>query len=156
MPTFRSTQRQEMLFCDDVCLTTRCYTTSHFHQVFFQFRSDFLAFFARISYFKFLEFISCDIKFSCYNFRLSSFFVAILERSMSFFEEYLWRSSKDGFRPQCYYHYRGDKSFHREGFCRKIYSLLSLIITRLWFEKFTRTNFNKFCILYQAPKVSNS
>ena len=32
------------------------YTTSHLHQVFFRFRSDFLAFFARIWYFKFLEF----------------------------------------------------------------------------------------------------
>ena len=39
-----------------VCLTTTCYTTSHLHQVFFRFRTDFLAFFARISYFKFLEF----------------------------------------------------------------------------------------------------
>ena len=32
------------------------YTTSHLHQVFFRFRSEFLAFFARISYFNFLEF----------------------------------------------------------------------------------------------------
>ena len=32
------------------------YTTTHLHQVFFRFPSDFLAFFARISYFKFLEF----------------------------------------------------------------------------------------------------
>ena len=39
-----------------VYLTTRCYTTSHLHHVFFRFRTDFLAFFARISYFKFLEF----------------------------------------------------------------------------------------------------
>ena len=39
-----------------VGLTTRCYTTSHLHHVFFRFRSDFLAFFARISNFKFLEF----------------------------------------------------------------------------------------------------
>ena len=39
-----------------VCLTTRCYTTSHVHQVFFLFRSDFLAFFVCISYFKLLEF----------------------------------------------------------------------------------------------------
>ena len=41
-----------------VCLSTTCYTTAHLHQVFFffRFRSDFLAFFARISYFKFLEF----------------------------------------------------------------------------------------------------
>ena len=38
-----------------VCLTTRCYTTSHLHR-FFRFRSDFHTFFARISYFKFLEF----------------------------------------------------------------------------------------------------
>ena len=38
-----------------VYLTTRCYTTTHLHQVFFRFRTDFLAFFARISYFKFLE-----------------------------------------------------------------------------------------------------
>ena len=37
-------------------MTTRRYATSHLHQVFFRFRSDFLAFFARISYFKFLEF----------------------------------------------------------------------------------------------------
>jgi len=36
-----------------VCLTTRCYTTSHLHQVFFGFCLDFLA---HISYFKFLEF----------------------------------------------------------------------------------------------------
>ena len=32
------------------------YTTSHLYQVFFRFHSDFLAFFACISYFKFLEF----------------------------------------------------------------------------------------------------
>ena len=25
---------------------------------------------------------------------------------------------RDGFRPQFYYHCRGDISFHREGFCR--------------------------------------
>ena len=37
-----------------ICLTTRCYTTSHLHQVFFRFRSEFLPFFACISYFKFL------------------------------------------------------------------------------------------------------
>ena len=39
-----------------VCLTTRCYTTSHLHEVFFRFRTDFLALFARVSYFTFLEF----------------------------------------------------------------------------------------------------
>ena len=40
-----------------VRLTTRCYTTSHLHQVFFDFaRILILAFFARISYSKFLEF----------------------------------------------------------------------------------------------------
>ena len=39
-----------------VCLTTRCYTTSHLHQVFFWISLDFLAFFAHISYFKCLEF----------------------------------------------------------------------------------------------------
>jgi len=39
-----------------LCLTTRCYTKSHLHQVFFRFRSDFLTFFAGISYFIFLEF----------------------------------------------------------------------------------------------------
>ena len=39
-----------------VYLTTRCYATSHLRQVFFRFRTDFLAFFARIKYFKFLEF----------------------------------------------------------------------------------------------------
>ena len=37
-------------------MTTRCYTTSHLHQVFLQFCYDFLTFFARILYFKFLEF----------------------------------------------------------------------------------------------------
>ena len=39
-----------------MCVTTRCYTTLHLHQVLFQFRSDFLVFYARISYFKLLEF----------------------------------------------------------------------------------------------------
>ena len=50
-------KRQEMFFCDEpVRLSdTRCYTTSHL-QVFFRFRTDFLALFARISYFTFLEF----------------------------------------------------------------------------------------------------
>jgi len=58
MPTFRSTQKGKKCFLwwAYVCLTTRCYTILHLHQVFFRFRSDFLAFFARISYFKFLEF----------------------------------------------------------------------------------------------------
>ena len=37
-------------------MTIRCYTTSHLHQVFFRFGMDFLAFFARISYFKSLDF----------------------------------------------------------------------------------------------------
>ena len=35
-----------------VYLTSRYYTTSHLHQVFFRFRTDFLAFVAGISYFK--------------------------------------------------------------------------------------------------------
>ena len=39
-----------------MCVTTRCYTTLHLHQVLFRFRSDFLVFYARISYFKLLEF----------------------------------------------------------------------------------------------------
>ena len=39
-----------------VYLTSRGYTTSHLHQVFFRFRTDFLAFVAGISYFKFLDF----------------------------------------------------------------------------------------------------
>ena len=58
MPTFRSTRKGKKYFLwwAYVCLTTRCYTTSHLHQVFFRCRSDFLAFFARISYFKFFEF----------------------------------------------------------------------------------------------------
>ena len=59
LPTFRSTRKGKKCFLwwAYVCLTTRCYTTSHLHQVFFfRFRSDFLAFFARISYSKFLEF----------------------------------------------------------------------------------------------------
>ena len=58
-PTFRSTRKGKkcfFLWLAYVCLTTRYYTTSHLHQVFCRFRSDFLAFFARISYFKFLEF----------------------------------------------------------------------------------------------------
>ena len=57
MPTFRSTRKSKKCFLRwaHVCLTTRCYATSHLHQVFFRFRSDFLAFFARISYFNFLE-----------------------------------------------------------------------------------------------------
>ena len=44
--------------CDEpnVGLTTRCYTTSHLHQVFFDFARIFSLFVARISYFKFLEF----------------------------------------------------------------------------------------------------
>ena len=37
-------------------MTTKCYTTSHLHQVFFRFRLNFLAFFAGISHFKSLEF----------------------------------------------------------------------------------------------------
>ena len=58
MPTFKSTRKGKKCFFwwAYVCLTTWCYTTSHLHQVFFPFHSDFLAFFARISYFKFLEF----------------------------------------------------------------------------------------------------
>ena len=59
MPTFRSTRKGKK--CHSwwayVCLTTWCYTKSHLRQVFFRFRSDFLAFFARISYFKFFEFM---------------------------------------------------------------------------------------------------
>ena len=39
-----------------ICLTARCYTTLHLHQVCFLFRWDFRAFFAHILYFKFLEF----------------------------------------------------------------------------------------------------
>ena len=34
------------------------------------------------------KFISCDIKFSRDNFRISSIFVSILERNMSLIEEY--------------------------------------------------------------------
>ena len=51
-------KRQEIFFVMSqfVCLTTRCCTTSHLHQVFFRFCLDSLAFFARISYFKSLEF----------------------------------------------------------------------------------------------------
>ena len=60
MPTFRDTRKGKKCFfvtSQYVCLTTRCYTTSHLHHFFFlQFRLDFLTFFARISYFKFLEF----------------------------------------------------------------------------------------------------
>ena len=54
---YRSTRKgkKSFLWWAYVCLTTRCYTTSRLHQVFFWFRSDFLAFFARISYFKYLE-----------------------------------------------------------------------------------------------------
>ena len=58
-PMLRSTRKGKKCFFSFVIslrLTTRCYTTSHLHQVFRRFRSDFLAFFARISYFKFLEF----------------------------------------------------------------------------------------------------
>ena len=56
MPTLGSTRKGKNVFLwlAYVCLNTRCYTTSH--QVFCRFRSDFLAFFARVSYFKFLEF----------------------------------------------------------------------------------------------------
>ena len=43
-----------------------------------------------------LEFISCDIKFSRDNFRLSSIFVSVLERNMSLIEELLGQSSKIG------------------------------------------------------------
>ena len=55
MPTFRRTRKGKKCFLwwAYVCLTTRCYTTSHLHQFFVRFRSDFLPFFARISYFKF-------------------------------------------------------------------------------------------------------
>ena len=58
MPMFRSERKGKKCFLwwAYVCLTTRCYTTSHLHQVFLRFRSDFLAFFAHILYFKFLEF----------------------------------------------------------------------------------------------------
>ena len=44
----RENARNVFLWWAYVCLNTRCYTTSH--------RSDFLAFFAHISYFKFSEF----------------------------------------------------------------------------------------------------
>ena len=58
MPTFGSTRKGKKCFLwwASTCLTTRCYTTSHLHQLFFRFRRDFFAFFARISYFKCLEF----------------------------------------------------------------------------------------------------
>ena len=52
----REHARSVFLWRAYVCLTTWCYTTSHLHQVFFPFRSDFLAFFSRISNFKLLEF----------------------------------------------------------------------------------------------------
>ena len=59
MSTFRNTRngKKGFLWWAFVCLTTRCYTTSHLHQVFsFRFRSNILAFFTRISSFKSLEF----------------------------------------------------------------------------------------------------
>ena len=52
----REKARSVFLWSAFVCLTAWCYTTSHLHQVFFRFRADFLALFARISYLKFLEF----------------------------------------------------------------------------------------------------
>ena len=48
--------RNVFLWWAYICLTTRCYTTSHLHQVFFRFRSHFLAFFALTLYFKFWGF----------------------------------------------------------------------------------------------------
>ena len=53
MPTFRSTRKGKKCFLwwAYVCLTT----TSHLHQVFFDFVRIFSFFFARVSYFKFLE-----------------------------------------------------------------------------------------------------
>ena len=59
MPTFRSTRKGKKCFLwwAYVCLNTRCYVQHRiFIKFFFPFRSDFLAFFARISYFKVLEF----------------------------------------------------------------------------------------------------
>ena len=56
----REKARKCFLWWAYICLTTRCYTTLHPHQVFFLFRSDFLAFFAHISYFKILEFKEFD------------------------------------------------------------------------------------------------
>ena len=52
----RRKDKKSFLWWAHVCLTTRCYTESHLHQFFFRIRSDFFAFFARMSYFKFLEF----------------------------------------------------------------------------------------------------
>ena len=57
MPTFRSTRKGKKCFFV-MSLWLSDHKVLHdiaFYQVFFQFRSDFLAFFARISYFKFLE-----------------------------------------------------------------------------------------------------
>ena len=56
MPTFRSTRKgKKCFFCDEpLRLSDRNSASSS--SFFFRFRSDFLAFFARISYFKFLEF----------------------------------------------------------------------------------------------------
>ena len=50
-----------------ICLTSRCYTTSHLHQVFFDFAWIFLAFFAHTSYFKNnnpFALVGCEIGYS--------------------------------------------------------------------------------------------
>ena len=63
-----------MFFCDEpmsVCLTTRCYTTLHLHQIFFDFTLIFSPFFARISYLKFLvlkEFNKTIIPFALFGY----------------------------------------------------------------------------------------
>ena len=53
------------------------------------------------------------------NFRISSIFNSILKRNVSHRGISL---VTDEFRPQFYYHYRGDISFHRKGF-RRTYQL---------------------------------
>ena len=57
MPTFRSTRKGKkcILWCAYVCLTTRCCTTSHLHQVFFDFARIFSLFSLVFRTSKFLE-----------------------------------------------------------------------------------------------------
>ena len=58
MPTFKSSRKGKKCFCDEPTYVWPQGITQHciFIKFFFQFRLDFLAFFALISYFKFLEF----------------------------------------------------------------------------------------------------
>ena len=64
IPTSRSTRKGKKCFLwwAYVYLNTKCYKTSHLHQVFLRFRSDFLAFFATQSVTKHRIFIKffCD------------------------------------------------------------------------------------------------